>query len=129
MTASYGAFWTHRDSGAAPVTGLFCMNDSQALRVLQILWRLGLHVPQDISVVGFDDESASTSAIPPLTTVACDTTRAGRAAAELLVERMRSPRRTAQGGDLGCAADRTGIDRRPFGGDPTGSLVFWGFVL
>jgi LacI family transcriptional regulator len=50
-------------------TALFAYNDYQALMTLDIARELGLRVPQDLSVVGFDDNILAESARPQLTTV------------------------------------------------------------
>jgi DNA-binding LacI/PurR family transcriptional regulator len=61
---------------------VFCASDLIALGALRALQDSGLEVPRQVSVVGFDDIPAASSANPPLTTVMQDTRRAG----ELLVE-------------------------------------------
>jgi LacI family repressor for deo operon, udp, cdd, tsx, nupC, and nupG len=48
----------------------------------------GLRVPDDISVVGFDDIELSEFYIPPLTTIRQDRNRLGRRAAEMLIARL-----------------------------------------
>ncbi|MCH8627047.1 LacI family DNA-binding transcriptional regulator [Arsenicicoccus piscis] len=51
-------------------TGLFCFNDRMAMGAYQRLRRLGLHVPDDLSIVGFDDQEFIAAELdPPLTTV------------------------------------------------------------
>jgi LacI family xylobiose transport system transcriptional regulator len=50
-------------------TAIVCGNDLQALGVLDAAFALGLHVPGDVSVVGFDDVAPALWARPPLTTV------------------------------------------------------------
>jgi len=52
-----------------PPTAIFATNDDMALGLLALAHRRGLAVPQDLSVVGFDDTPASLTAWPPLTTV------------------------------------------------------------
>ena len=53
-----------------PPTAIMCANDSMAIGAISELSRKGLRVPDDISVVGFDDISVASQIIPPLTTVA-----------------------------------------------------------
>jgi len=53
-----------------PPTAIMCANDSMALGAMKEASRLGLHVPEDMSIVGFDDISVASQIIPPLTTVA-----------------------------------------------------------
>ena len=50
-------------------TAVFCVCDMLALRVMQVAQHLGINIPRDLSVVGFDDIAAAELAIPPLTTV------------------------------------------------------------
>lgn len=60
------------------VTALFVANDQMALGVLQIFQERGLRVPQDVSVVGFDDIPESSFFQPALTTVRLDFGGLGR---------------------------------------------------
>jgi LacI family transcriptional regulator len=50
-------------------TAVMCSNDMTAIGVLHKLYRAGLRVPDDLSVIGFDDIHISEVTIPPLTTV------------------------------------------------------------
>lgn len=50
-------------------SAIFATNDDMALGVLTLAHRMGLRVPEDLSVVGFDDTPASLTSWPPLTTV------------------------------------------------------------
>jgi DNA-binding LacI/PurR family transcriptional regulator len=51
------------------VTAVFCANDYLAIGVVHALAEAGLRVPDDASVVGFDDIDGSAHLLPPLTTV------------------------------------------------------------
>ncbi|MFL6144282.1 MAG: LacI family DNA-binding transcriptional regulator [Labedaea sp.] len=73
------------DSG---VTAVFCANDHMTQGLLRAMHEAGRRVPEDISVVGFDDIPESSYFIPPLTTVRQDFGELGRRALELLVERL-----------------------------------------
>lgn len=75
--------------GDRPPTAVFCANDAVALGVLQGAGRLGIRVPDDISVVGFDDVDLAGHSTPPLTTVGQPMREMGRAAVELLLGRLR----------------------------------------
>lgn len=66
-------------------TALLCMSDELALGALRAAHDLGLRVPADVSLVGFDDTPAAQWADPPLTTVRQDLTAKGRIAAELAI--------------------------------------------
>jgi DNA-binding LacI/PurR family transcriptional regulator len=50
-------------------TAVFAANDQLALGLLRAFWEGGARVPQDVSVVGFDDSAGTAYFIPPLTTV------------------------------------------------------------
>jgi LacI family transcriptional regulator, repressor for deo operon, udp, cdd, tsx, nupC, and nupG len=52
-----------------PPTALCCGNDESALGALRQLRAMGLRVPQDVSVIGFDDTPIAATADPPLTTM------------------------------------------------------------
>lgn len=67
------------------VTGLVCASDPLALGAVRAVRRAGLSVPDDISVIGYDDSSFMTCTDPPLTTVRQPIEAMGRAAVELLV--------------------------------------------
>ncbi|MFJ6728890.1 LacI family DNA-binding transcriptional regulator [Streptomyces sp. NPDC091281] len=70
---------------------LLCLNDHLALGALRSLHDLGLTVPGDCDVVGFDDIEASRFSVPTLTTVAPDKREIARSAVSLLLERVESP--------------------------------------
>ncbi len=69
-------------------TAIFAGNDTIALGVLGALAHLGLSVPDDVSVVGFDDLPFAGYVAPPLTTVRVDAVHQGRCAAEALIQRL-----------------------------------------
>ncbi len=69
-------------------TAIFAMNDLMALQALKAASQVGLRVPDDLSVVGFDDTDILAHLEVPLTTVAQDIFDLGRQAAELLIERI-----------------------------------------
>ncbi|MFJ8193799.1 LacI family DNA-binding transcriptional regulator [Streptomyces sp. NPDC096094] len=66
------------------VTGIICASDPLALGAVRAARRRGLHVPHDISVVGYDDSAFMTCTEPPLTTVRQPIEAMGRAAVDLL---------------------------------------------
>jgi DNA-binding LacI/PurR family transcriptional regulator len=69
------------------VTAVFAANDHQALGVLRALFERGRRVPEDVSVVGFDDVPEAGFFIPPLSTVRPDFAAvAQQALSQLLVE-------------------------------------------
>src|SRR5690606_6711525 len=68
-----------------PPTAVFCGNDEMAVGVYQAARRAGLQVPDDLSIVGFDDSPIATRIWPTLTTVRLPIVHMGRIAAQLLV--------------------------------------------
>jgi DNA-binding LacI/PurR family transcriptional regulator len=70
------------------VTAVFAANDSQALGVLRALSERGRRVPQDVSVVGFDDVPEAAYFIPPLTTVRPDFPAVAEAGLDLLLAQI-----------------------------------------
>jgi DNA-binding LacI/PurR family transcriptional regulator len=74
-----------------PFTALFAYNDISAIGAMRAFQEAGLHVPEDISVVGFDDISIASFSIPPLTTVRQPLEKMGRIAARTLLDRIENP--------------------------------------
>jgi len=75
------------------LTALFVANNLTTLGALQAIHERGLRIPDDISIVGFDDMPWATLLHPPLTAVAQPTYELGRQAAELLLARLKDPRK------------------------------------
>lgn len=67
------------------ITGILAMSDILAIGAIQALGRAGISVPQDVSVVGFDDIPEASIVTPALTTVRQPAEEKGVRAAELLV--------------------------------------------
>ncbi|WP_119731689.1 LacI family DNA-binding transcriptional regulator [Thermomonospora amylolytica] len=72
----------------AGVTGVLAYNDLVAIGLIEGLGALGVSVPGDISVIGFDDSITGRLYRPKLTTVAMPAGDAGRMAVDLLVQSM-----------------------------------------
>ena len=66
-------------------TAVFAANDMVAFGARLALYRHGLRVPEDVSVVGFDDQAEAAFATPPLTTMRQPAAEMGSAAAEALI--------------------------------------------
>ncbi|MFB9928063.1 LacI family DNA-binding transcriptional regulator [Amycolatopsis halotolerans] len=66
-------------------TALLCMSDQLAFAAIAAAHRLGLRVPADVSIVGFDDTPQAAWSEPPLTTVRQDLAGKGRVAGELVM--------------------------------------------
>jgi DNA-binding LacI/PurR family transcriptional regulator len=80
---------------APDTTAIVCSNDSQALGVLRKLRELGYRVPDDFSIVGFDDIQMVKLASPPLTTIRVGRKSLGQLAVHLLLGRVSAPGRPA----------------------------------
>lgn len=71
-----------------PFTALFAYNDISAIGAIRVLQEQGLRVPQDVSVMGFDDIPGAAFYTPSLTTVRQPLNRMGEVAARSLLERI-----------------------------------------
>ena len=76
--------------GSRP-TAIFACNDLMAVGVISAAVEMGLWVPADLSVVGFDDVRLASFANPPLTTIVQPKYEMGVIAAEMLLQRIRGP--------------------------------------
>jgi DNA-binding LacI/PurR family transcriptional regulator len=70
------------------LTAVFVANDQMALGVLRAFAEAGLQVPDQVSVVGFDDVPEAAYFSPPLTTVRQDFAQVGLLALELVLRQM-----------------------------------------
>lgn len=68
---------------------LFCANDAHAAGAMYALLELGLRVPDDVAVMGFDDQRFAAHLTPPLSTIALPLREMGRRAAQLVFAKMR----------------------------------------
>ena len=71
-------------------TAVFCVNDMVAVGFIQGLSHSGIKVPDDVSVVGFDDVPYAALSVPALTTIHCPSYEIGRLAALRLIDRIQS---------------------------------------
>jgi DNA-binding LacI/PurR family transcriptional regulator len=69
-------------------TAVFCFNDIAAIGAIRALKDAGLSVPEDVSVVGFDDIQSAAFTTPSLTTVRQPLSEMGRRGAQVLLERI-----------------------------------------
>src|SRR5450755_2885391 len=74
-----------------PFSALFAFNDISAMGAIRALRESGRNVPEDVSVVGFDDIQSAAFQNPALTTVRQPLREMGRAAAEILLKRINRP--------------------------------------
>jgi LacI family transcriptional regulator len=77
-----------------PPTAIFAATDFQAMGVLKVARSLGIRVPQDLAVIGFDD--LDMSELMDLTTIHQHLDESGRVAVELLTSRLNNPERPVQ---------------------------------
>lgn len=70
-------------------TAVFCFNDTMAFGLMSRLQQLGVRVPEDISVIGYDNIELAEYFSPPLTTVHQPKRRVGKNAFEILLERIK----------------------------------------
>ncbi len=79
---------------ADPPTAIFAFNDNTAIGALRVARERGLRVPEDLSIVGFDDSEQSAIVTPALTTVRQPLAEMGRMAVSLLAAPARQPARS-----------------------------------
>jgi DNA-binding LacI/PurR family transcriptional regulator len=77
---------------ALPFTALFAFNDISALGAIRALREAGRRVPEDVSVIGFDDIQSAAYQNPGLTTIRQPLREMGMTAAETLVRRISAPK-------------------------------------
>src|ERR1700759_444999 len=97
----------------SPPTAVFCSNDMTAIGVMREAYDLGIKVPHDLSVVGFDDIRISEFITPPLTTVRMSQTELARIAFQALMTDVSEE--TATGGRKEYPLSTTMILRRSTG--------------
>lgn len=76
---------------SARITAIFAANDQIAYGARLALFRRGIRVPDDVSLVGFDDQPGSAYTTPPLTTIRQPTLEMGRAAAHAVCSLLDGP--------------------------------------
>jgi LacI family repressor for deo operon, udp, cdd, tsx, nupC, and nupG len=82
-------------------TAVFCASDMVAFGLISGLRAGGIRVPEDISIIGFDDIEMSESYVPALTTIRQDRRRLGQRGAERLLKRLSGGPDTAEPGGNG----------------------------
>ena len=78
------------------ITGIICASDPLALGAVRAVRRLGLRVPEDVSIVGYDDSTLMMCTDPPLTTIRQPIEPMGRAAVKLLASQIDGTVATAE---------------------------------
>jgi len=87
---AYGDMIEILNSGRDLPSALFCANDIIACGCLKALTEKGYRIPEDISVIGFDNLPSSSMSTPGLTTIDVCKVRMGRMAVQLLTDRIHS---------------------------------------
>ncbi len=72
-------------------TALVCFNDTAAIGAMRALHEAGLRVPENVSVIGFDNIVSAEFQVPSLTTIEQPLARMGRMAAQILLDRIAHP--------------------------------------
>lgn len=83
-------------------TAIFCTNDVMALQTIKVLRELKLQVPEDYSIVGFDDLPVVNLIDPPLTTVRVERQQLGARAVRGLIDRVALPDTATETVELAC---------------------------
>jgi DNA-binding LacI/PurR family transcriptional regulator len=73
------------------ISALFCVNDDCASTAIRAAQALGKKVPEELSIIGYDDTYIAAHTLPALTTMHVDTLTMGRAAVHLLSLRLEDP--------------------------------------
>jgi DNA-binding LacI/PurR family transcriptional regulator len=73
------------------LTAIVCQTDAMAIAILRVAQTLGIRVPEDLSVIGFNDLPEAAQANPPLTTMASPRRALARAAVEMLLSSAQKP--------------------------------------
>jgi DNA-binding LacI/PurR family transcriptional regulator len=89
-------------AGRPAFTAIFCANDTSALGAMRALQEAGLRIPEDISIVGFDDLPTTAFLSPPLTTVRVEREELGALAVRRLLDRAAMPGLTPIRVELAC---------------------------
>lgn len=72
-------------------TAVFACSDSIAFGAYQTIWRQGLAIPQDISIIGYDNIQLAQYMSPPLSTISQPKAELGKLAVETLLQRIKNP--------------------------------------
>lgn len=89
-TAASGYEIGRRIADDPSVTALYSANDEMAIGVVRAMHEAGRRVPEDLSVVGFDDIALSDFLYPPLTTIRQDFARIGEELVRLVVDQIQT---------------------------------------
>lgn len=97
-----------------PPTAVFCFSDRLAMAVYQVAQRRGLRIPDDLSIVGFDDQDGVANALDPgLTTMRLPHRELGEWAARTAVRRIRGANGASESDRIRCPLIRRGSVATP----------------
>ena len=96
--------WLSEHKGPAPYSAFFCSADNVALGAMKALQNLGYSIPNDVSVMGFDNALFGELSSPSLSTIHVPMEEIGHVALNLLEEALTLPdgERSARRVELGC---------------------------
>lgn len=86
IKSGYEAMQHIVEDSEVPPTAIFATTDYMAIGAIHFLIEKGFRVPEDISIVGFDDVDVAAAMNPPLTTIHSDHSTVGQQAAKLLLD-------------------------------------------
>jgi diguanylate cyclase (GGDEF)-like protein len=87
FSGGYNAVKTIIDSGVT-FTALVASDDSSAIGAMQAIRDVGLRIPRDIAIIGFDDQPDAIAQVPPLTSIHVPLTEIGRQALTLMLDHL-----------------------------------------
>ena len=99
-TLMCGGGWEHRSGyentkalleKGKSFTAIFAHNDRIARGAVRALFEVGLRVPDDVSIIGYDDTAEAEFSNPPLTTIKQPMTEVGEAATRFLIQMIEDP--------------------------------------
>jgi DNA-binding LacI/PurR family transcriptional regulator len=76
--------------GDSRPTAVICYSDLESTLLVHGLWQIGLQIPSDVSLIGFNDTFATRYMTPPLTTVGIDAAKIGELGAQLVLKDLES---------------------------------------
>ncbi|WP_256204309.1 substrate-binding domain-containing protein [Planococcus faecalis] len=83
-------------AGKVKPTAVFVANDTIAVGCYKAAFELGVKIPEDLSIVGFNDVATAKYMMPPLTTVKLYTEVMGETAVDLLIDRLTTKREVSK---------------------------------
>lgn len=98
--------------GSDPVTGIFTTSDFCASRIYAAAYQAGLGIPEDLSVIGFDDIRMSRYLTPPLTTIRQDIKKKADVVCQLLMKHIKNQDVPAENVVLGVELKERGSVRK-----------------